>query len=74
MVGRTRATLGDISSAVTSLTANAEAQAESEALSYASDLYDQYQTQIWLAGLTLVSWIIWVSTRDTCSKCHAAKS
>lgn len=65
--------MGDVASALTSLTANAEDQAEAQAIAYAWSLYDQYQTQIWCAGIALTFWVIWVSTRDTYSK-HESKT
>lgn len=62
---RTRATLGQVSSILSSLTSTAEDQATQQAEAYAYSLYDEYQVQIWLSGIALITWMLWVSTRDT---------
>jgi hypothetical protein len=46
------------------ITSKAKAAAEA----YAYGLYDQYRNEIWLTGIAIGFWILWVSTRSTC-KC-----
>lgn len=60
---------GDLSDTVSSLEANATSQAQNAALQYAQDFYDEYTTQIWLTGIAIAGWMIWVSVRSTCEKC-----
>lgn len=57
--------LGQLSTVVSNLTANAESSAESAAEDYAAALYNEYQLQIWMTGIAIVFWMLWVSTRDT---------
>ncbi len=63
--GRTQASLGDLTSVLSSVTNNAKEQAKTQAIAYAWTLYDEYQTEIWLSGIALAFWVVWVSTRDT---------
>jgi hypothetical protein len=47
--------------------ARLEAQAQSKAQDVAAQYYEEYRNEIWLGGIALGFWILWVSTRDTCS-------
>lgn len=49
------------SALLANLQASATQAAEQQATDYANQLYDQYQTQIWLGGIVLTGWILWVS-------------
>ena len=73
-MSHTRASLGDLSSTLSSLTQNAEDQAQAQAVAYAWALYDQYQVQIWLSGIAIGFWILWVSTRDTAPSLHRTEA
>ena len=49
------------------LQAKLAAQAQAKASDFAAQFYEEYRNEIWLSGIALAFWILWVSTRDTCS-------
>jgi|WetSurMetagenome_2_1015567.scaffolds.fasta_scaffold111551_4 hypothetical protein len=57
---------GDTSELITSLTSRATEQAKASATQYAIDFYNENQAVILLSAVTLITWILWVSTRNTC--------
>jgi hypothetical protein len=58
---------GDASELVSSLTARATEQAKASATQYAIDFYNENQAVILLSAVALITWVLWVSTRNTCT-------
>jgi hypothetical protein len=50
-----------LSNALNTLETKAQASAQAQATSYAEQFYQENEAQIWIAGVVLTGWIIWVS-------------